>query len=184
MSAEIHDDEKVYKGFLKVHKQIIQHESFSGGDMIVTREVIKGNNAVGLILYDSILKKVLLIRQFRVGSFDWMLEIVAGLNDKNENEIDLVIREAKEEAGVDVKQITKVVEYFVNPGNSTDKVTIYAGLFDSTKVVDNSVHGLEIEGEDIRIELYTINEIKKMMKNGLLNSAMTIISMNWLINNV
>lgn len=74
----------------------------------VVRELLIKGEAAALIAYDPILDKVVLIEQVRIGAYDagqkkspWLLELVAGMVDKgNEEPAEVAMREAKEEAGL------------------------------------------------------------------------------------
>ncbi|MBA3814899.1 MAG: hypothetical protein H0X26_10570 [Alphaproteobacteria bacterium] len=60
-----------------------RHRFFSGGwSPVFTWEVLKTDNAVGVLGFDPVLNKVVLIQQFRIGAVDgkespWLLEIIA-----------------------------------------------------------------------------------------------------------
>ena len=67
------------------------------------------NDAVAVLPYDPKLGKVVLIEQFRIAAIHeenpWLLELVAGIIDKDNSKEEIAILEAKEEAGLEVKKL-------------------------------------------------------------------------------
>lgn len=78
----------------------------------------------------------MLIEQFRVGAMGkspnpWLVELVAGLIDKDEQPEEVAHREAQEEAGLDFAALWPMTKYFPSPGGSDEFVHLYLGRCDS-----------------------------------------------------
>ena len=70
--------------------------------------------------------RVLLVEQFRTGPYvkgdtnPWVLEPIAGLIDVGETPVEAGLREAKEEAHLDIKHMELVARSYPSPGISTE----------------------------------------------------------------
>lgn len=110
--------EKCYEGFYKLDRVHLRHELFAGGmSREINREVFVRHDAVCVLPYDPQRDEVVLIEQFRVGAMGktdnpWLVELVAGLIDKDEQPEEVAHREAQEEAGLDIKALWPMTKYF------------------------------------------------------------------------
>jgi ADP-ribose pyrophosphatase len=104
--VEIVQRDNAYKGFYKLDRLKLRHEKFDGGmSRELNREVFVRHDAVCVLPYDPQRDEVVLIEQFRVGAMGrtdnpWLIEMVAGLIDKDEQPEEVAHREAEEEAGL------------------------------------------------------------------------------------
>ncbi|RMU38608.1 hypothetical protein ALP29_201451 [Pseudomonas syringae pv. avii] len=71
-----------------------------------------------------------------------------------------------------------ITKYFPSPGGSNEFVHLYLGQCDSEGA--GGIHGLESEGEDIRVTVWSFDDAMDAMKNGLIKNASTIIALQWL----
>ncbi|MEZ0197918.1 NUDIX domain-containing protein, partial [Pseudomonas qingdaonensis] len=103
---EIIERANCFQGFYKLDKLRLRHELFAGGmGREISRELFVRHDAVCVLPYDPARDEVVLIEQFRVGALDkvanpWLIEMVAGLIDKDEQPEEVAHREAEEEAGL------------------------------------------------------------------------------------
>ena len=86
------------------------------------------HDAVCVLPYDPQRDRVVLIEQFRVGALGkvdnpWLIELVAGLIDKDESPDEVARREAVEEAGLELADLWPVTRYFPSPGAATSAYT-------------------------------------------------------------
>ena len=80
----------------------------------------------------------------------WLLEIVAGMIDKpDETPEDVVRREAIEEANCYIQDIVHICDYFVSPGGTSERISLFCGKVDAIGV--GGLYGLAEEAEDIRV---------------------------------
>jgi ADP-ribose pyrophosphatase len=177
--------ERCFDGFFKIDKLTIRHRLFEGGWIeSLQRELFVRDDATCLLPYDPVLDKVLLIEQFRVGACGrerspWLLELVAGINEPGEPPESVARREAVEEAAVEVGELISICEYFVSPGGNSERVRIYCGQADLS-AHEGGVHGLDEEGEDIRVHLLSRAEAYALVQNGCIDNAASIIALQWL----
>jgi ADP-ribose pyrophosphatase len=192
--VEVISDDVVYQGFYQLRQLRLRHRLFNGGwSNTVSRELFDRHDAVGVLLYDPILKKVALVEQVRVGVIGshsarqgnkspWLLELVAGLIDKEELPQDVATRESVEEAGVPILKLEKIAEYYSSPGGSNEYFYLFVGKADLSQA--GGVFGLKEEGEDIRVHLFGLDECWELLALGKLLNAHTIIAVQWLKLNI
>lgn len=183
--VEILADEQAYNGFFKLRKLRIRHRLFDGcWSDVFDRELCVRGDAVGVLLYDPQTAQFALVEQLRVGVLGreqspWLLELVAGMLDKhNEDGAAVAVRETQEEAGLDVKALQPITRYFCSPGGSTEFFTLYCGRVDLS-AVQSGIFGVKEEHEDIRLHILPVDEVLHLLNQGVINNAMSIIALQW-----
>lgn len=181
--VEILQQETVYQGHFRVDKYILKHKLFAGGwSKPVTRELFKRTKAAGALLFDPVLNKIVMIEQFRVGAIQdncpWLIEIVAGVMDVDETVEQLVSRETREEAGLEIRELISICEYWVSPGGSSEKASLFCARVDASKA--GGIYGLIEEGEDIRVHVFDLAEAYQALNSGKICNAASIIALQWL----
>ncbi|HQV41074.1 MAG: NUDIX domain-containing protein [Moraxellaceae bacterium] len=175
--------ETLFQGFYRLDKLHLRHRQFAGGmGPLLTRELFVRPPAVGVLIYDPATDEVLLIEQCRVGALDdihpWQMEIVAGLVEPGEQPEDVVRREAEEEAGVVLGKVERVMEFMPSPGASDERFALYVASADLSQA--GGVHGLPEEGEDIRVNVMSVNQALSALDRGRINNAPCILALQWL----
>lgn len=182
--VEIIERENCFKGFYKLDRLHLRHRQFSGAmGPQLSRELFVRHNAVCVLPYDPQRDSVVLIEQFRVGAMQkssnpWMIELVAGLIDKDEEPEEVARREAIEEANLTLGALWPITTYFPSPGGSDELVYLFVGRCDSEGA--GGVHGLAEEGEDIRVSVWPLEDALQAVKDGRINNAASIIALQWL----
>lgn len=176
--------ERSYNGFFKIDTLRFKHKRFAGGwSDTVSRELFERGDAVAILLHDSKHKKIALVEQFRIGPFargaqPWMLELVAGMIDKDETPEQVGIREAKEEAGVTLNSLDLIAKYYSSPGGSSEHLTLFCGEVDLQGV--GGIYGLAEETEDIKVHVIDTQDAFALLEQGRFSNAHTIIALQWL----
>jgi ADP-ribose pyrophosphatase len=184
LKVEIVERESCFRGFYALDRLHLRHELFGGGmGPVISRELFVRHDAVCVLPYDAQRDVVVLIEQFRVGALDksahpWLLELVAGLIDKDETPEEVARREALEEADLTLGELWPVTAYYPSPGGSDERVHLYVGRCDSAGA--GGVHGLAEEGEDIRVLTMTLDEALAAVNAGRIDNAASIIALQWL----
>lgn len=143
----------------------------------------RGNGAV-ILLYDVDRRTVLLTRQFRYpvyvnGHPDGMLvEAAAGLLDDDEPEA-AIRREAIEETGHEVGELTHVFDVYMSPGSVTERLHFYAAPY-SAETALHAGGGLAEEGEQIDLVELGIDEALAQIGTGIVD-AKTILLLQWAV---
>lgn len=184
--VEIIERKRGYDGFFKLDQIKLRHRKFDGGwSEEMPRELVIRRDAVGVLLYDPQLDAVALIEQFRTGVIDsgkekspWILELVAGLIDRDEAPEEVAKREAIEEANCTVLALEPIFEFFTSPGGTNEYLYLFCGRCDLRNA--GGVYGLPEEHEDIRVHVIQFDAAVGLLKAGRINNAITIIAMQWL----
>lgn len=187
--VDIVDETMAFDGFFKLKSLKLKHALFNGGQSeVIERELCIRGDAVGILLYDPVLKQFALVEQMRLGVLGreqspWLLELVAGMLDKdNEEPAAVAKRETVEESGLEVLAIKPVMEYFCSPGGSTEFISLFCGKVDLAGV-KSAIFGVADENEDIRLHVLSVDEAFTLLDQGQLNNAMTIIALQWFLLN-
>ncbi|MCS3528726.1 GDP-mannose pyrophosphatase NudK [Chryseobacterium sp. JUb7] len=143
----------------------------------------RGNGAV-ILLYDTSTNKIILTRQFRLPTFingnaDGMLiEACAGLLD-NDNPEECIKRETEEETGYKISKVEKIFEAYMSPGSVTEILHFFIAEYAAEmKITDGG--GLADEGENIEVLELSFDEALKMIDNGEIKDAKTIMLLQYI----
>jgi ADP-ribose pyrophosphatase len=178
------ESDAVYRGFLKINRYRLKHDLYLGGESeAIVRERIEDIGAVSVLLYDPRQDRVVLVEQFRIGAAatehpPWILETIGGLQGDGESDESVARRESIEEANCKIGRLKLVCEFMVSPGISVDRIKLYCGEVDSTNA--DGVHGLDHEGEDIRVVVMDADDAIDELYTGRANSTSIIIALQWL----
>jgi ADP-ribose pyrophosphatase len=181
---KIINKEILYSGFFHMEKYCLQHTLYAGGwSAEINREIFARGSCVAVLLYDPERDKVVLIEQFRAGAIlnpdrAWLVEIVAGAIEENETAKEVAYRESIEEAGCDIQELIVINEFYTTPGGASERITLFCGKIDSSKV--GGIHGLDHEDEDIWVRTVDFDEAYRMVENNEIESAIPIIAIQWL----
>ncbi len=183
-SFNIIDSKEVYDGFLKINRYRLTHELYEGGNCDeIVRERLERLRAASVLLYDAKTDQVVLVEQFRIGAIDhqprpWLIETVGGYLGPDETPQEVARREAVEEANCEIQNLEPICEFMVSPGISVDRIHLFCGQVDASKA--GGVHGLDHEGEDIRVVVMDAEQAIGELYGGRMNSTSVIIALQWL----
>ncbi|EFL92214.1 ADP-ribose pyrophosphatase [Candidatus Regiella insecticola LSR1] len=185
--VEITGCKTLYKGFFTLKSYQLRHKLFDNKGMSneIIREVLIRDHAVGLLPYDPLLDQVVLIEQLRIGAIGanennspWLLEIIAGMIKTGENPEEVARREAREEAGIELKRCRPMLRYLASPGGMNERLSIMVGEVDATTA--KGVHGLLEENENIRVHVVSREQAYRWVEEGVIDNAASIIALQWL----
>jgi nudix-type nucleoside diphosphatase (YffH/AdpP family) len=148
-----------------------------------TREAYDRGNGATILLHDAEAGKVMLTRQFRWPAYanghpdGMLLEAPAGLLDDDHPEA-AIRREAEEETGVRVGEVTRLFEVFMSPGSVTERVHFFAAPYTAADRV-TAGGGMQGEGEDIEPVELPLATALAMVEDGGIVDAKTIMLLQW-----
>jgi ADP-ribose pyrophosphatase len=184
MKSIILSEDIAYKGFFKILRVRLQHELFSG-DMSkpIVRELFVRGHSVAILMHDTVLRRVILVNQFRIGAINdesqWLVELPAGMIEVGEEAIDVAIRESIEETGIEPKQLSQICEFYNSAGGSSEKTTLYYAQVDSSHVAEFS--GLATENEDIQVLVVDEDVFLDGVRNGKYATSSVLMAGFWLM---
>jgi len=203
-NVKIIEKKVAYQGFFKLSCYTLQHTLFKGGYCKpIVRECFERGHAVGVLAYDPWQDTIVLLKQFRIGAYSaideylsvnengterindthspWLLEVIAGIVEPGESDIDVAHREAYEEAGLTLIDMEAIGNFYSSPGGTSETTQLYCACVNTNQA--GGVYGLVHEGEDIQVRVYPYDEVVSLLKSGQLNNACTMITVQWLMLN-
>jgi nudix-type nucleoside diphosphatase (YffH/AdpP family) len=164
---QIIERSRVFDGHYKVNQLIVQD-----GDVQLKREQFAPGKAVAALVYDTARQVYVLTRQFRIGPEKEILEIAAGMIDKDELPETAVRREIHEELGYEIDKLEEIVQMWPSPGTSSEVITVYYAEV-SHKTGEGG--GLIEENEKIEMLDFTWEALVAEP----LQDAKTVIAVQW-----
>lgn len=182
--VRILEEETVFAGYYRVRRLTLQHRCFGGGwSQPLVREVFERGDAVGVLPYDPVSDRLVLIEQFRPGALreadsPWMLELIAGVVETGESDVDVVHREAMEEAGCTLSELLPVATVMPSAGACSEQVRLFCGRVSHAAI--GGIHGLAEEGEDILVHSVTRRDALQLVADNRIPNGHTLIALQWL----
>jgi ADP-ribose pyrophosphatase len=140
------------------------------GGLRTTREVITHSGSVVVlpVLPDG---KIVLIRQYRHATRQYLWELVAGRMDGNETPKQGAARELLEETGYRAKKFRVFLYFWPTPGFLEEKMYIL--------LAEGLTAGKAQPEEDEKIvtRAYSVNELKQMVRTNKIRDAKTIAAL-------
>lgn len=178
---EVLSVERVFQEFFGVDLATVRYEKLDGTmTRPHTRLSVERGDAVGIIVFDRDLGKLLFVRQFRYSGvrhgMPWMVECVAGGIDKNETALEAAHRELEEELGYRAGEMIHLGDFLSSPGGMSEQLTMYfTAVGEADRVADGG--GLAHEDEDLEIVGYTPDEVSRSLLNNEIHDAKTLVGL-------
>ena len=184
-----HAKRLIYRSFFSVEEHDLTYQKFNNEQSnVVTRSTLVSSDAVIVLPYDPVNDRILLIEQFRAGPYvkgdknPWVLEPIAGLIDEGETSESAGIREAQEEAHLEIKRLELVARSYPSPGISTEFFHQYIGIVELPDS-SNLIAGLSSENEDIRSHIFEYDQFSAMIDSGKIKVGPAILLGLWVAKN-
>ncbi len=166
-----------------------EYKKKDGTIQVQSREAYDRGNGAVILLYNKGKGTIILTRQFRMPTFvngnptGMLTEACAGLLDRDNPE-DCIRRETEEETGYKITEIKKVFEAYMSPGSVTELLYFFIAAYHSgMKVAAGG--GLAHEEENIEVLELPFAQALKMINNGEIKDAKTIMLLQYLqLNNL
>lgn len=187
LDVDIVTRQRLHDGFFKMDRLSLRHRRHDGTwTPPITREVMVPYAAVAVLPYDPIADVVVLLEQFRVGAFvadrpAWVIETVGGMVEAGETLEAVARRETVEETGLIPVALEKVFTFMPTPGGVSEVITLFCGIVDAATA--SGIHGNAAEHEDIKLHRLPTDAALDMMRDDGIDSAYTIIALQWLAQN-
>lgn len=162
----------------KLDRYIISYTRNDGGVDQLVREVHDHGHGACVLPYDRARGTVLLVKQFRLpaylnGTDGFIVEVCAGLLDGGDPAI-CAHREAEEELGFRLSNLRQMASTFMTPGAVTERLTMFLADYDHDARI-GAGGGHAHEGEDIEILELPFSDVRRMVKDGLIIDAKTVM---------
>ncbi|MCH4160411.1 NUDIX domain-containing protein [Bifidobacterium sp.] len=117
--------------------------------------------------------KIPFVEQYRIPTHRWTLEIPAGhATNPSERPLDVAIRKLRQEAGFEAEHYTQFGRFINTPSFSTQHTSMF--LATNLTATDRSSIGPESPRSNVR--LYDVEEAYKMVLNGVIVDAKSVIA--------
>lgn len=186
--VHVSDTTTLFEGHARMDGYRLRHTQHAGGvGPWLEREVLERGQVAAVLPVDPARGEVILVEQFRVGAYaaglePWLLECIAGIIEAGQSARDVAVREALEEAGCAVTDLVEIGRFIMSPGISTETVTLFCGRTSTANA--GGIHGLVEEGEDIRVHVVGVDDAVRMVADGRVINAKTVIALQWLAANL
>lgn len=145
---------------------------------LVRREIEDHGTAIAVLPFDPDRKTVILVQQFRAPVFlshrqEHLLEAIAGLIEDTDPQT-TARREAREEAGLDLRALEHVASVWTMPGISTERMTLFLAPYRLADRVDAG-GGIAAEHEHISVVEMALDRLDAMMASGDIADMKTLV---------
>lgn len=183
-TATINASQVLANDWGKLIKYDMTYTRSDGTAQHFTREAYDRGHGATIMLYNTDARTVILTSQFRLPAFLGghhfeLIEACAGLLDERDA-VQAIRKEAEEETGYKLSEVTKIGELFMSPGSVTERLHFFIAPFTHEMRV-NDGGGVQEEGEDIRVLEVPIGEALQMIDDGRIIDAKTIILIQHLV---
>lgn len=180
---------KITKSELLSHKKFLlknvtfEYKNSKNEIQTQVREIYDRGNGATILLYNKSNKSVILTRQLRIPTYfngnetGMMIETCAGMLDEDDPE-ECIRRETTEETGYKIENVKKIFEAYSTPGAVTEIIHYFVGEYTPAMKVSEG-GGLEHEQEDIEVLEYLFDDAFKMIANGEIKDAKTILLLQY-----
>lgn len=161
-------------------------ESTTGKMVEMQRVVFERGDAVAMLVHRRDKDTVILTRQFRFparfnkaeDSEGWIVELPAGIVEDGEKPEVSARREVEEEVGYRVDKLEEIATFFVSPGGTSERVSLYYAAVTGPPVSDGG--GVESEQEDIEVLEVPRKDFIALVKDNSIRDAKTLLAGYWL----
>ena len=133
LTVRVLADTELFKGRFALTRTRVEVRDDSGATYEIDHEVYRHGFAAAVLLYDPERRVVILVRQFRMAPYladgtTAMLEVCAGMLDGDDPATG-AWREAKEETGVEARELTHAFDAFMSPGGVTERISCFTARY-------------------------------------------------------
>ena len=184
----VHCTERVFDGFFKIDAATVSHRRFDGTmSAPVRRLCFERGDAAAAILHDREAGTVIFVNQFRYPTWakgpGWLTEAVAGMIEAGEDPEACLRREVLEETGYSVEAVTPIATFYPSPGGASERIFLfYAEVSPAGRV--GAGGGAPDEGEDIQTLAVPVADLDRLLADGVIQDAKTIIGIQWFLRRI
>lgn len=170
--------EPLSRHWAKLDRYTIRYTRSDGREDVLSREVHDHGHGATVLPYDARRGTVLLVRQFRVPAYlhdhdGFIIETCAGLLD-GDDPAECARREAEEELGFRLSNLRFMTTVYSSPGAMTERISLFLADYDHDSRIGTG-GGHAHEGEDIEVMEMTFDEMRRMVQDGRIVDAKTVM---------
>ncbi len=167
MKFELLDTERIFEGRVFT----IRRDNLRTPDGRTTKfDIVEHHGSVVIVPIDE-KGNLLLVRQYRHAALDDMLELPAGVLEKNEEPILSAARELREETGMAAKKLVELGKFYLAPGYSTELMTVFLAT-------DLYINPLDPDADEfLEVEKVPLAEALSIAEAGKMPDAKTLAAL-------
>jgi ADP-ribose pyrophosphatase len=171
--ARIISSREVYRGpaFWVTTDHVIEPDGIRG-----RRDIVRHTGSVVVLAVDESRPepRIVMVRQYRDAAEQYLWELPAGRNDKNEAELTAARRELREETGYSAAKWKRILKFYASPGFVAETMSIYLARGLRAGIAQPE------EDEVISMRLFPLPAAVRMVMSGVIRDAKTICGVLWL----
>jgi nudix-type nucleoside diphosphatase (YffH/AdpP family) len=177
--VRIHGRKTLSDSWFKLEKVTFDFTRMDGSHQTLAREVYHNGPGAAVLPIDHTRGTVLLVRQLRitacVNSDDPLLvELCAGMIDAGDDPAETVRKEAEQELGYRLRNLSEVFVLYMSPGASAEKLHLFVAEYDPADHVGRG-GGLRREGEEIEVLELPLAQAWEMVTARQIVDAKTVL---------
>lgn len=170
--------EPLSRRWAKLDRYTIRYTRQDGREDVLVREVHDHGHGASVLPYDAKRGTVLLVRQFRLPAYlhdhdGFLIEACAGLLD-GDDPAQCAKREAEEELGFRLTNLRFMTTVYSSPGAVTERISLFTADYDHAARI-GAGGGEAHEGEDIEVLEIAFDDMRRMVQEGRIVDAKTIL---------
>ena len=170
--------EPLSRRWARLDRYTIRYTRSDGREDVLEREVHDHGHGATVLPYDALRGMVLLVRQFRLPAYlhdhdGFIVETCAGLLD-GDDPAQCVKREAEEELGFRLSNLRFMTTVYMSPGAVTERLSLFIADYDHAARI-GAGGGEAHEGEDIEVLEVPFDEMRRMVQDGRIVDAKTVL---------
>jgi nudix-type nucleoside diphosphatase (YffH/AdpP family) len=183
--VEIRGEETLSDAWYPLRRYTFDYRRRDGTRQRLRREVYFNGPGAAVLPLDPRRGTVLLTRQFRLparvnGDPPRLIEACAGAVEPGEDPAATVRKEAEQETGHRLRDLRKVMEVYASPGASAEKLHLFLAAYDPADRTGRG-GGLREEGEEIELLEPGLDEAWRMVLDGRIADAKTVLLLQHLL---
>jgi ADP-ribose pyrophosphatase len=131
------------------------------------REIVEHKGAVAIVPVRAD-GKIVVVWQYRKPAEEVLLELPAGGLEKGEDPQECAARELMEECNLRANKLTKLFEFYLAPGYSTELMHVFLGE------ELEELAGTPDEDENLEIAEYSLDELMQLLDDGKIRDSKTV----------
>jgi len=184
--VQVRKKTRLFDDKFKVDEIIVAYENADGSiSRDYRRLIFERGDSAAVFIFNADKNCIVLVDQFKAPTLGkgsaggWLTETVAGIIEQDETPEDAAIREAMEETGYQIRNLTLISKFFSSPGGTSEYVYLYyCEVHNADKTGKGG--GREDEGENIEVKEVPVAELFAGIKSNRFEDPKIIIGAYWL----
>src|SRR3954453_19290080 len=152
-------------------RQTLEREGYHNGPGAAVLPIDRERGTVPLVAH-------LRIPAFVNGDDPMLIEVCAGMLEKGDDPAETVRKEAEQELGYRLREISRVFELYMSPGASAEKLSLFVAAYRPEDRISTG-GGVMSEGESIQCLELTLEQAWEMVSAGQIIDAKTVLLLQY-----